>query len=193
VPDTPPVAAAAVAAAALESQPEPVPDVPPVAVAPPLPVVPPEPPPAPPPVVAESIPAVASAPAAPIVVTRPPEPPEIIIPPTQFEVVIAEVEEVSSPAAVPTTAAASEPAPDNLTVIDGIGPKVNKALAAAGITTYDRLMRASEFELREALLRSGVLPPKALGTWPRQARYAAEGDWRELYKFNAKRKLALND
>ena len=82
------------------------------------------------------------------------------------------------------------PAPDNLTVIDGIGPKVNAALNGAGITTYSRLARASEAEMRDALGRAGMVVPKTLTTWPHQARYAAQGEWQELYKFNAKRKLA---
>jgi predicted flap endonuclease-1-like 5' DNA nuclease len=77
-----------------------------------------------------------------------------------------------------------------LTVIEGIGPKVNAALNAAGITTYAQVARASEVEMREALLRAGMIPPKSLETWPRQAAFAVQGDWPELYKYNAKRKLA---
>jgi len=94
-------------------------------------------------------------------------------------------------------AQAAEPPPpetkvaaDNLTVIDGIGPKVNKALTVAGITTYDRLANASEAEMRAAIASAGMVPPKSLDTWPRQAKYAEAGEWQELYKFNAKRKLA---
>lgn len=134
-------------------------------------------------------------PAAPIVASEPVEPaaqtipvvtPEIIEP----EIVEAEIVEVISSPTIPVAEAPSAPQPDNLTVIDGIGPKVSKALASAGITTYERLARASELELREALLRSAMLPPKSLETWPRQARYAIEGNWHDLYKYNAKRKLA---
>ena len=124
--------------------------------------------------------------AASVVVSKPAEPP------AEMEIVEAEIVEVFSSPPIPQAATASEPAPDNLTVIDGIGPKVSKALAAAGITTYHRLARASEFELREAMLRSAMLPPKSLETWPRQALFAEEGNWSELYKFNARRKLALN-
>jgi uncharacterized membrane protein len=80
-------------------------------------------------------------------------------------------------------------ASDNLTLIDGIGPKISEALTAAGITTYDQLYRASEAQLREALQAARMPTPSSLITWPRQAKLAADGDWKGLYNYNAKRKL----
>lgn len=78
---------------------------------------------------------------------------------------------------------------DDLTVIDGIGPKIAEALKAAGIVTFNDLHRASEVQLREVLQEARIVVPRSLPTWPRQAGMAAAGDWKELYKFNAKRKL----
>ncbi len=91
-------------------------------------------------------------------------------------------------AAAVETAEAAAPV-DNLTVIDGIGPKISQALAAAGITTFNDLHRASEIHLREILTADRMIIPTSLPTWPRQAGLAAAGDWKELHKYNAKRKL----
>jgi uncharacterized membrane protein len=113
------------------------------------------------------------------------EPVEEVIAP-----IVAHAAEPPPPAPTAPDLAPSAPTPENLTVIEGIGPKVNGALTAAGITTYSRLANASEAELREALLRAGVIPPKSLETWPKQAKLASQGEWQELYKLNAKRKLA---
>lgn len=91
----------------------------------------------------------------------------------------------------PVAAAAAEVAGpvDNLTVIDGIGPKISQALAVAGITTFDDLHRASDAQLREILTAARMVIPASMATWPRQAGLAAAGDWKELHKYNAKRKL----
>jgi len=43
------------------------------------------------------------------------------------------------------------PAPDDLTTLEGIGPKVSKLLAGAGITTFASLAQADLGQLRELL------------------------------------------
>lgn len=91
---------------------------------------------------------------------------------------------------VPAVTATETPEPvDKLVVIDGIGPKISQALADAGIRTFDDLNRASEVQLREILHSARMVIPPSLPTWPRQAGLAASGNWKELYKYNAKRKL----
>lgn len=83
-------------------------------------------------------------------------------------------------------AAADEPAkiPDDLTQINGIGPKAAKLLTAAGIVTYNDLENAPETKLRSTLRAGGMVAPGALATWPRQAAFAGAGDWSGLAKFN---------
>lgn len=70
---------------------------------------------------------------------------------------------------------------DDLTRIEGIGPKISSVLAAAGITTFRELANASQDELQRVLaaadLRGSYGDPT---TWPAQARLAAEGKWDEL-------------
>jgi predicted flap endonuclease-1-like 5' DNA nuclease len=99
-------------------------------------------------------------------------------------------QKASGPAAPAKAAsAAATPAevePDDLTNLVGIGPKANKALIAAGITSYKALAGASEPQLRKALHDKDMLAPTNIGTWPMQADYALKGDWRGLGKYNAK-------
>jgi F-type H+-transporting ATPase subunit gamma len=93
----------------------------------------------------------------------------------------------SAPAA--TTSAVSAPAPkkggakgDDLTTIEGIGPKISKALIAAGIDTFQKLSEADEDALRAALTAAEMSFAPSLNTWAEQAGYAARGDWDGLKK-----------
>ena len=68
---------------------------------------------------------------------------------------------------------------DDLTKIEGIGPKVSKLLNEAGISTFDALSQAKVEDLRNILNNSGLkmMDP---ATWPEQAKLAADGDWDTL-------------
>lgn len=66
---------------------------------------------------------------------------------------------------------------DDLTVVEGIGPKMSAALIAAGIDTYAKLAEATEDELRAAVEDAGMRLAPSLETWAEQAGYAARGDW----------------
>ncbi|MCU0514236.1 MAG: ATP synthase F1 subunit gamma [Anaerolineae bacterium] len=72
------------------------------------------------------------------------------------------------------------PAGDNLKVVEGIGPKMEAALKAAGIDTYVKLAEATEDELRAAINAAGMKLAPGLGTWAKQSRLAAEGAWAAL-------------
>ncbi len=65
--------------------------------------------------------------------------------------------------------------PDDLTILEGIGPKVCAALGEAGITTFARLAAADLGEIKLILEKAGYgyMDP---GTWPEQASLAARGD-----------------
>lgn len=71
--------------------------------------------------------------------------------------------------------------PDDLTRIEGIGPRINEILQAAGINTFAELATASEDELRRILEAAGL--SGSFGdptTWGEQARLADRGDWTAL-------------
>jgi predicted flap endonuclease-1-like 5' DNA nuclease len=65
--------------------------------------------------------------------------------------------------------------PDDLTSLEGIGPKVAKVLAGIGITTFAGLASADLAKLREALDAAGYKYMDPAG-WVEQARFAAKGD-----------------
>jgi len=66
---------------------------------------------------------------------------------------------------------------DDLTVIEGIGPKMSAALVAAGIDTYVKLAASDEAALLKAIEAAGMRLAPALPSWPEQAALAAAGDW----------------
>jgi len=69
--------------------------------------------------------------------------------------------------------------PDDLTVIEGIGPKIASVLGAAGITTFAQLARADVSRLQQVLLDAGLRLADP-GTWSEQAKLLAEGKWDEF-------------
>ncbi len=87
-------------------------------------------------------------------------------------------------AAATEAAAQPEPEsgiPDDLTKIEGIGPKISELLQAAGIATFARLAQTESSQLQQILEEAGsryrLADPE---TWPQQAGLAAAGKWEEL-------------
>jgi predicted flap endonuclease-1-like 5' DNA nuclease len=68
---------------------------------------------------------------------------------------------------------------DDLTRLEGIGPKVNQVLKKAGITTFALLATADTGKLRDALDAAGYRYMDPAG-WIEQARLAAAGKFDEL-------------
>ena len=70
---------------------------------------------------------------------------------------------------------------DDLTKIEGIGPKVQGLFNEAGIFTFAQLAAKSAEEL-DAILDAAGSIYKAMDetTWPKQAKLAADGKWEEL-------------
>ena len=71
--------------------------------------------------------------------------------------------------------------PDDLTKIEGIGPKIASIFQAAGFTTFAKLAEADVSALQQVLDDAGI----RLGnpeTWPQQAKLAASGEWAALEK-----------
>jgi len=79
--------------------------------------------------------------------------------------------------------AASGDAADDLTKIEGIGPKFAEAFRAVGVATFADLAAKSVDELK-ALLEAdenySALAGRVGETWPKQAEMAAAGQWDEL-------------
>lgn len=73
--------------------------------------------------------------------------------------------------------------PDDLTLIEGIGPKSAAALAAAGITTFAQIARMSPRDLEQVIKQHKVRLVSSTETWPEQARLAASGDLTALEDF----------
>ena len=82
-------------------------------------------------------------------------------------------------AAAPVMAAA--PKPDDLKLVEGIGPKIEKLCNQTGIWTWRQLADTQVDVLRKMLDDAGsnfrISDPT---TWPRQGELAADGKWDEL-------------
>ena len=72
---------------------------------------------------------------------------------------------------------------DDLTIVEGIGPKAAEALVAAGIDTFAKLAAASAEEVK-AILDASTSKVQHLDptTWAQQAQLAADGKMDELKK-----------
>lgn len=69
----------------------------------------------------------------------------------------------------------SERDEDDLTRIEGIGPKVEKVLKDAGITNFDTLSSANPAEVKNVLNEAGLQMMNPEG-WIKQAHLAAQED-----------------
>ena len=71
--------------------------------------------------------------------------------------------------------------PDDLEVVEGIGPKIGQLLRQHGVTTFLQLASASPAEIAAILEKGGpdfrIANP---GTWPEQAGYCVRNDWAGL-------------
>jgi predicted flap endonuclease-1-like 5' DNA nuclease len=97
------------------------------------------------------------------------------VPPAQEEASVAKTT-VRLPKAVAPVA------PDDLTVIEGIGPKIASLLREAGILTLAQLAGAPLERLDEILSNARLRHLAHPETWPEQARLAAAGDWDSLLR-----------
>ncbi|NWF70472.1 MAG: hypothetical protein HXY40_15395 [Chloroflexi bacterium] len=82
---------------------------------------------------------------------------------------------------------------DDLTLIEGIGPKISSLLIGHGIGTFSRLADTPEEELREILKRGGLRLAPTLSTWAEQAMLAARGEWEALKALQARLGRRSND
>ena len=71
--------------------------------------------------------------------------------------------------------------PEDLTIIEGIGPKINKLLHESGIKTLSQLAKTSPEKLADILVHAKLRIADQT-TWPEQAALAAAGKMDELQK-----------
>ncbi len=73
---------------------------------------------------------------------------------------------------------------DDLKVVEGIGPKCEEALKAAGIGTWKALADSTPEKITEILdAADGNFAGQVPTTWPDQAKMAVDGDWEKLEKW----------
>jgi len=73
---------------------------------------------------------------------------------------------------------------DNLQLVEGIGPKINQLLAAAGIITWRQLSKEKAERLKDILTEAGPrFQMHDPSSWPTQAGFAADGKWEEMIEF----------
>ena len=87
-------------------------------------------------------------------------------------------------------AAAESAEPDDLTRIEGIGPKISEILHAAGIKTFGQLAETKAEQIDEILEKAdpnlvNLSDPKS---WSTQARLAARGKWDALDRYQERLK-----
>jgi predicted flap endonuclease-1-like 5' DNA nuclease len=71
--------------------------------------------------------------------------------------------------------------PDDLKIVEGIGPKIEELLHAAGIKTWKQLAEAAVERLKAILDEAGPrFQMHDPGTWPEQSALADAGDWEGL-------------
>jgi predicted flap endonuclease-1-like 5' DNA nuclease len=73
--------------------------------------------------------------------------------------------------------------PDDLKIVEGIGPKMEQALKASGIDTFVKLAAASEDQIRAAIQAAGLSFAPSVPTWARQAQYVVDGDMAGLQAY----------
>lgn len=71
--------------------------------------------------------------------------------------------------------------PNDFTVVEGIGPKINALFNNAGVTTFAQLAKQTVPQMQKVLDDAGARYKLAKpGTWAQQAALAAENKWSEL-------------
>ena len=84
-----------------------------------------------------------------------------------------------APAAMPVEPVQSQS--DDLTKIEGVGPKIAELLNAHGIKTYAHLASTSPERITEILnAEGGLMASRDPSTWPDQSAMAAAGQWEQL-------------
>lgn len=83
---------------------------------------------------------------------------------------------------------------DDLTMIEGIGPKIQELLRAQGIRTFAQLTETPEDRLESIIQEGGPgMHLASPATWPEQSRLAADGAWDELHELQDRLKAGREE
>jgi small subunit ribosomal protein S2 len=87
---------------------------------------------------------------------------------------------------------AKKEAADDLTKVEGIGPKISEVFQSAGINSFADLAGKSEEDLKAILAEAGSrYASKNPASWPKQAKMAADGKWDELKEWQDNTKAGV--
>lgn len=90
-------------------------------------------------------------------------------------------EDIEIPVTTPNTQASKDTTtsdePDDLTQIEGIGPKYKQLLAKGGVTTFAQLADMTTEDIENLIQQQGGRRSASMNTWVDQAKLAAAGDW----------------
>ena len=90
-------------------------------------------------------------------------------------------ESTDTVAAAPAPKAKPTPVADDLTKIEGIGPKIAETLIAAGLNSFAAVAASTPEQIKEILDNAeGNFGAHDPSTWTKQAEMAAAGQWDEL-------------
>jgi NADH-quinone oxidoreductase subunit I len=98
--------------------------------------------------------------------------------------------EAAAAAAAQAEKEADAAGPDDLTRIEGIGPKISEVLQGAGVTNFAQLAATDVDRIKQILEGAdpNLLKLADPATWPRQAKLAASGKWEALEKWQERLK-----
>jgi predicted flap endonuclease-1-like 5' DNA nuclease len=85
--------------------------------------------------------------------------------------------EPDAPVPATDTAMAASAGSDDLTRIEGIGPKIASILLEAGIDSFAKLAAMSEEAVLATIKAGGLRITPSVNSWAEQAKLAADGDW----------------
>lgn len=90
-------------------------------------------------------------------------------------------EKETAPVDAAPTATEANTEPDDLTRVEGIGPKIAEVLTEAGLDTFAKVADSTPEAIREIMDAAGSqYASHDPATWPQQAKLAADGKWDEL-------------
>ena len=115
---------------------------------------------------------------------------------TKAEAPAAPQKEEKTEKVAPAPKKEAEPAtePDDLTKIEGVGPKAAEALVSAGIATFADMANAKAEDMKSILTdASPRLVHLDPGSWAKQAQMAADGKWDELKEWQDNAKGGIED
>ena len=104
---------------------------------------------------------------------------------------VSETESVAPDYSAVSRAFGKRIVPDDLKLVEGIGPKIAEHLGRHGLRTWNEVARAKPEEIRKVLDEAGDrFQSHDPSSWPKQCRLMVEQRWEELRKYQIKMQRA---